>query len=227
MRFAVAIAGLVLMLMITACGTSADPTMQPTSAETATPNEVLVTPDVTRLVRDLPPTWTPTNTPTVTPTPTMTHTPTITPSPTPLDIDAMCDTFTVNNNIEDGATYTTADTLRLTFGIPSDYSTLVLGTVLNHDALDMPIADFVSGGADYASNWRLADFPHLGQWDYRVGVFILNAQDIHCVQEGSFVIEEAIIPTEKPNLIPTAMPFPSATPVITPTATIALCNGVC
>lgn len=215
----------VSLLMMAACAT--EPPPSPTPVDTPTPNEVVVTPDATRMSRDLPPTWTPTDTPTITPTPSITPSLTPTLTPTPIDFEQLCEAFTATTAIEDGDTYDEADTIRLSYGIDPAYDYAFVGVVLEHDELDDAIADIVPAGNSYTSSFVIADFPFAGRWDYRMGVFLINGEDILCVQSGYFFVAEKSPPTVSPNLIPTAMPFPSITPQPTARPTQPVCYDTC
>jgi len=194
--------------------------------DTATPNEVIVTPDATHLGRDLPPTWTPTATSTITPTPSITPSRTPTLTPTPIDIDQLCSAFSGSTAIEDGDTYDEGDTVRMTYGISPEYHYAFVGVVLEHDELEGAIADILPGGTTYTSSFEIADFPYAGRWDYRIGAFLLNGDDILCPQSGYFYVAEKSQPTPPANLIPTAMPFPSITPAPDATATVCFVNCI-
>ena len=200
----------VSLMVMSACATEPPPSATP--MDTATPNEVIVTPDATRLGRDLPPTWTPTDTPTITPTPSITPSRTPTLTQTPINFDLLCDAFTGSTAIQDGDTYNEDDTVRMTYGIGSDYDYVFIGVVLEHAKLEGAIADILPGGTTYTSSFKVADFPYAGRWDYRIGAFLLNGDDILCPQSGYFYVAQKSKPTASPNLIPTAMPYPSITP---------------
>ena len=212
------------MAIASACDNAVEPTLLPTSIDTPTPNEVLITPDVTRLSRDLPSTWTPTFTPTLTLTltPSTTYTPTLTS--TPIDFELLCDDFTYTLPA-DGNTYRDVDEFSVLYGIGSDYSYAFVGVVFEHDAFDDVIADISVGGSSYTSSFAIADFPLAGRWNYRVGAFLIDGDDILCRQDGHFFIEERVIITDQPNIIPTALPVPSITPFMIVTETG--CNVAC
>lgn len=202
---------IIIMLIASACGGEMPPTEVPTLPNTATPNEVIVTPDATRLSRDLPPTWTPTYTPTVTLTYTPSPTFTITPSLTPIDISILCDNFTYILP-EDGEEFGKGDVVNLSYGISKIYSYARVGLILEHIETAEVITDFISGGTTVTANRAVTNFPISGRWDYLVGVFINNDVDIFCSQDGYFLIEEGSVRSEQPNIIPTALPVPSITP---------------
>jgi hypothetical protein len=220
----VIVACIILMLIASACGGENDPTAIPTQSGTATPNEVLVTLDTTQLSRDLPPTWTPTYTPTVTLTPTPSATFTTTPSPTPIDIELLCEDFRYSLP-EDGKTYDKHDVISVSYGISMTYNYVHVGMILDHTDTAEVIDGFLPGGTSYNVNLTVEDLPLSGRWDYRIGVFILNDEDILCRQDGYFFIEEEIISTEQPNIIPTALPVPSITPEVK--ATVVGCSTAC
>ncbi len=215
----------IIMVIASACGGDNIPTATSTPENTATPNEIVITLDVTRLSRDLPPTWTPTYTPTKTLTPTPSATYTITPSVTPIDLDVLCDNFTVSLP-EDGIIYGKDDVVNMSYGIGKTYSYAYVGIILEHQKTGAVIDDFLPGGTIYTPNIVVKDFPMSGRWDYLVGVFLNNDIDIFCGQDGYFLIEEGAVRAEQPNIIPTALPVPSVTPQ--PQATlIEDCSTVC
>lgn len=222
MKRLVFIAWVSLMMMMAAC--VAEPPTSPTPMDTATPNEVIVTPDAGRLGRDLPPTWTPTDTPTITPTPSITPSRTPTLTMTPIDFDLLCDVFTGSTAIKDGDTYDEEDIVRMSYGISPAYDYAFVGVVLEHEKLEGAIADILPGGTTYTSSFDVADFPYAGRWDYRIGAFLLNGDDILCSQPGYFYVAEKTKPTTQPNRIPTAMAYPSITPQPEATATVCFSN---
>lgn len=183
-----------------------------------------MTPDITKLSRDLPPTWTPTHTPTLTLTPTPSATYTITPSLTPINIDLLCKDFSTSLP-KDGETYAKHDVISASYGISMTYSYVHVGMILVHEDTTTVIDDFVPGGTTYQVNLAVADFLMAGRWDYQVGVFVFNDKDILCGQDGYFFIEEGAIHTEEPNIIPTALPVPSVTPKVE--ATLVGCSTAC
>ena len=207
---------LILMVIVSACGADMTPIATPTPELTATANEVLITPDVTKLSRDLPPTWTATYTPTITLTPTASATYTVTPSLTPINLDLMCKNFTVSLP-EDGAIYSKDDVIKLSYGISKTYQYAYIGMILEHEETGEVIDDFLPGGTTYTPNIVVADFPRSGRWDYLVGIFLNNDVDIFCSQDGYFVIEEGAVHADQPNIIPTALAVPSVTPQAQPT----------
>jgi len=199
------------MLIVSACGSETSPTVVPTLSNTATPNEVLITPDIIRLSRDLPPTWTPTYTPTITLTYTPSPTYTVTPSLTPIDISTLCEDF-MYQLPDDGDTFGKEDIISLSYGISETYSYTRVGLILEHKETAEVITDFIPGGITIASKRAVADFPISGRWDFLVGVFVNNDVDIFCSQDGYFLIEKGSVRVEQPNIIPTALPVPSITP---------------
>ncbi len=201
----------IIMLIASACGGKPPTTEVPTLSNTATPNEVVVTPDATRLSQDLPPTWTPTYTPTVTLTYTPSPTYTITPSLTPIDISILCENFTYTLP-EDGEEFGKEDAVRFSYGISETYSYTRMGLILEQIETAEVITDFIAGGTTVTFNRAVTDFPISGRWDYLVGVFVNNDVDIFCSQDGYFLIEEGSVRSEQPNIIPTALPVPSITP---------------
>ncbi len=206
----------VMIVIISACSNN-PPTSIPTPNHTATPNEVLVTPDATRMNRDLPATWTPTFTPTITDTPTATPTFTVTPSLTPINKDLLCQDFRASLALIDGQTFSEDDTISLSYGIGSDYHYAFVGVILSHEDVEGIISDVMPGGGDYTSTFIVRDFPTSGEWSYRTGVFLIDGDELLCRQDGTFMIEEGAIRVEQPNTIPTAMPVPSVTPEPEPT----------
>lgn len=212
-----------ILIGSSACGNVAESTVIP-ALHTPTLNTIIVTLDTTRASRELPPTWTPTDTPTITPTPSATLTLTVTPSLTPFDVDLICEDFTYNL-IPDGESYDEGEIIRLSYGISPTYHYAFVGVVLEHEELEDVFADIVPGGTTYTSSFVVDDFPFSGRWDYRVGVFMLNGEDILCQQDGYFYIAEKTQPTQASNRIPTAQPVPSITP--TERSTEADCRLIC
>jgi len=210
-----------VVVFASACGTAeTEPelTVEPTIAESPTPNEVLVTPDATRMNNALPPTWTPTHTPTVTNTPTVTPTFTVTPSVTPIDTDLLCESFRYDVSLIDNETFGEDDTVSVTYGIDSTYHYAFVAVVLEHDELEDIIGDVLPGGSDYTSTFTVSDFPLSGEWQYRTGVFLVNGDEMLCRQSGTFTITDGSVRAEQPQpLIPTAMAVPSITPQPDPT----------
>lgn len=210
-QFFVWLCGLAV-LILSACGGTSAPTLEPTLTDTPTPNTVLVTPDATRMSLNLPPTWTPTFTPTITDTPTITPTYTVTPSLTPIDRDLMCQNFHFNVRGIDSQIFSTDDTITVSYGIDEVYNYAFVGVVLEHDDLDDIVADVMPGGADYVSTFVVKDFPIAGEWNYRTGVFLTDGSEMLCRQAGTFIIEAGAIPTKGAVTIPTALAVPSRTP---------------
>jgi len=225
----IGVLGCVLVLLSACGGNIPEPTLPPTVADTPTPNEVLVTPDATRISRDLPPTWTPTHTPTITNTPTTTSTFTVTPSLTPIDTDLLCESFRYDVADIDGETFSEDDTISITYGIDSAYYYAFVGVVLEHDDIEEIVGDVMPGGSDYTSTFTVRDFPISGEWRYRTGVFLIDGEEMLCRESGTFTIAEGAIRAEQTQTvrIPTALPVPSVTPQPDPTEAQSQCYLFC
>lgn len=200
-----------LALFLSACGSTLE-SVTPSPEISETPNEILVTPDVTRQARELPPTWTPTYTPTITHTPTLTPSFTPTLSPTPIDPDDLCADYVFATTIVDGDTYGADNELELSYGISETYPYVYIGFALSHADVEEDLYSAEVGGTTYNAYLSPSDFPAEGRWDYRAGVFIIDEEDVLCTRTGYFFIEAGTIVTGQ-TTIPTALPVPSVTPL--------------
>jgi len=171
-----------VLLILAACGGAGASTATP--LPTATEHPARVTPPAERPT--LPPTFTPTLSPTPLP-PTMIPSPTITPTVTPTpNPDAICATFQLFHNLDDGRSFRLDHIISLVYGIEFEGLQAVFLTVRLDDGEEKRV-ELPAGG------WLGLEIPVdtlAGPGDYQWTFNLFNETfDELCEQGGRFTVE--------------------------------------